>query len=137
MIAMALANGPDILIADEPTTALDVTVQARILDLLAEVQKAEGMGMLFITHNLGIVRRIADRVAVMQAGRDRRDRPHRRPLRRPRSTPTPAGSSPPSRPAPPTPSPPTPRRSSRPTTCASGSRSAAASSASTVGHSRP
>ena len=68
MIAMALANGPDILIADEPTTALDVTVQARILDLLAEVQKAEGMGMLFITHNLGIVRRIADRVAVMQAG---------------------------------------------------------------------
>jgi microcin C transport system ATP-binding protein len=68
MIAMALANGPDILIADEPTTALDVTVQARILDLLAEVQKAEGMAMLFITHNLGIVRRIADRVAVMQAG---------------------------------------------------------------------
>ena len=65
---MALANGPDILIADEPTTALDVTVQARILDLLAEVQKAEGMAMLFITHNLGIVRRIADRVAVMQAG---------------------------------------------------------------------
>ncbi len=68
MIAMALANGPDILIADEPTTALDVTVQARILDLLAAVQKAEGMGMLFITHNLGIVRRIADRVAVMQHG---------------------------------------------------------------------
>ena len=68
MIAMALANGPDILIADEPTTALDVTVQARILDLLAEVQKAEGMAMLFITHDLGIVRRIADRVAVMQAG---------------------------------------------------------------------
>ncbi len=69
MIAMALANGPDILIADEPTTALDVTVQARILDLLAEVQKAEGMAMLFITHDLGIVRRIADRVAVMQEGR--------------------------------------------------------------------
>ena len=68
MIAMALANGPDILIADEPTTALDVTIQAQILDLLAEIQKAEGMGMLFITHNLGIVRRIADRVAVMQAG---------------------------------------------------------------------
>jgi microcin C transport system ATP-binding protein len=68
MIAMALANGPDILIADEPTTALDVTVQARILDLLAEVQKAEGMAMLFITHNLGIVRRIADRVAVMKEG---------------------------------------------------------------------
>jgi microcin C transport system ATP-binding protein len=68
MIAMALANGPDVLIADEPTTALDVTIQAQILTLLAEVQKAEGMGMLFITHNLGIVRRIADRVAVMQAG---------------------------------------------------------------------
>ena len=68
MIAMALANGPDVLIADEPTTALDVTVQARILDLLASIQRAEGMGMLFITHNLGIVRRIADRVAVMKAG---------------------------------------------------------------------
>ena len=68
MIAMALANGPDVLIADEPTTALDVTIQAQILTLLADVQKAEGMGMLFITHNLGIVRRIADRVAVMQEG---------------------------------------------------------------------
>ena len=68
MIAMALANGPDVLIADEPTTALDVTIQAQILTLLADIQKAEGMGMLFITHNLGIVRRIADRVAVMQAG---------------------------------------------------------------------
>jgi microcin C transport system ATP-binding protein len=68
MIAMALANGPDVLIADEPTTALDVTIQAQILTLLADVQKAEGMAMLFITHNLGIVRRIADRVAVMQAG---------------------------------------------------------------------
>ena len=69
MIAMALANGPDVLIADEPTTALDVTIQAQILTLLADIQKAEGMAMLFITHNLGIVRRIADRVAVMQAGR--------------------------------------------------------------------
>ena len=68
MIAMALANGPDILIADEPTTALDVTIQAQILTLLADIQRAEGMGMLFITHNLGIVRRIADRVAVMQGG---------------------------------------------------------------------
>jgi microcin C transport system ATP-binding protein len=68
MIAMALANGPDVLIADEPTTALDVTIQAQILALLADVQKAEGMAMLFITHNLGIVRRIADRVAVMQEG---------------------------------------------------------------------
>ncbi|KAB7613390.1 ABC transporter ATP-binding protein [Amylibacter sp. SFDW26] len=68
MIAMALANGPDLLIADEPTTALDVTIQAQILDLLAEVQKAEGMGMLFITHDLGVVRKIADRVCVMQNG---------------------------------------------------------------------
>ncbi len=69
MIAMALANKPDVLVADEPTTALDVTIQAQILQLLVDVQKAERMGMLFITHNLGIVRRIADRVAVMQAGR--------------------------------------------------------------------
>ena len=68
MIAMALANGPDVLIADEPTTALDVTIQAQILTLLAEIQARERMGMLFITHNLGIVRRIADRVAVMKAG---------------------------------------------------------------------
>jgi microcin C transport system ATP-binding protein len=68
MIAMALANNPDILIADEPTTALDVTIQAQILTLLADQQRARGMGMLFITHNLGIVRRIADRVAVMQGG---------------------------------------------------------------------
>ena len=108
MIAMALANGPDILIADEPTTALDVTIQAQILTLLADIQKAEGMGMLFITHNLGIVRRIADRVAVMQAGRDRRDRPDR-PRSSPRpSTPTPACCSPPSPRAAPTRCPPTP-----------------------------
>jgi microcin C transport system ATP-binding protein len=69
MIAMALANGPDVLVADEPTTALDVTIQAQILTLLAKIQAAEGMGMLFITHNLGIVRHIADRVAVMQEGK--------------------------------------------------------------------
>lgn len=68
MIAMALANKPDILIADEPTTALDVTIQAQILELLAELQRSENMGMLFITHDLGIVRRIADRVCVMKAG---------------------------------------------------------------------
>ncbi|UWQ18936.1 ABC transporter ATP-binding protein [Jannaschia sp. M317] len=68
MIAMALANGPDLLIADEPTTALDVTIQAQILELLAELQRAEGMSMLFITHDLGIVRRFADRVCVMQHG---------------------------------------------------------------------
>jgi microcin C transport system ATP-binding protein len=68
MIAMALANGPDLLIADEPTTALDVTIQAQILELLAELKRAEGLSLLFITHDLGIVRRIADRVCVMQGG---------------------------------------------------------------------
>ncbi|KAJ54891.1 microcin ABC transporter ATP-binding protein [Actibacterium mucosum KCTC 23349] len=68
MIAMALANGPHLLIADEPTTALDVTIQAQILDLLAELKAAEGMSMLFITHDLGIVRKIADRVCVMKDG---------------------------------------------------------------------
>ena len=68
MIAMALANKPDVLIADEPTTALDVTIQAQILDLLGELKQSEGMGLLFITHDLGIVRRIADRVCVMQQG---------------------------------------------------------------------
>ena len=68
MIAMALANKPDILIADEPTTALDVTIQAQILELLAELKASEGMGLLFITHDLGIVRRIADKVCVMKDG---------------------------------------------------------------------
>ncbi|MFN4167897.1 MAG: ABC transporter ATP-binding protein [Pannonibacter phragmitetus] len=68
MIAMALANDPDVLIADEPTTALDVTTQAQILDLLADLQKRLGMAVVFITHDLGIVRRIADRVYVMRKG---------------------------------------------------------------------
>ncbi|WP_298858424.1 ABC transporter ATP-binding protein [uncultured Sulfitobacter sp.] len=68
MIAMALANKPDVLIADEPTTALDVTIQAQILNLLKELKDSEGMGLLFITHDLGVVRRIADRVCVMQHG---------------------------------------------------------------------
>jgi microcin C transport system ATP-binding protein len=69
MIAMALANEPDLLIADEPTTALDVTVQAQILALLAEIRKRLGMSLLFITHDLGIVRRIADVVCVMNNGK--------------------------------------------------------------------
>lgn len=69
MIAMALANEPDLLIADEPTTALDVTVQAQILKLLAEIRARLGMSMLFITHDLGIVRRIADVVCVMNSGK--------------------------------------------------------------------
>jgi microcin C transport system ATP-binding protein len=69
MIAMALANEPDLLIADEPTTALDVTVQAQILALLKEIQTRLGMAMLFITHDLGIVRKIADRVCVMSKGK--------------------------------------------------------------------
>ncbi len=69
MIAMALANEPDLLIADEPTTALDVTVQAQILKLLRDIQTRLGMSMLFITHDLGIVRKIADRVCVMNSGK--------------------------------------------------------------------
>jgi microcin C transport system ATP-binding protein len=68
MIAMALAGEPDILIADEPTTALDVTIQAQILALLKDLQARLGMALLFITHDLGIVRRMADRVAVMKGG---------------------------------------------------------------------
>jgi microcin C transport system ATP-binding protein len=69
MIAMALANEPKLLIADEPTTALDVTVQAQILELLDELKRKNSMSMLFITHDLGIVRRIADRVCVMTRGK--------------------------------------------------------------------
>ena len=69
MLAMALANEPDLLIADEPTTALDVTVQARILDLLAELQRRLGMAVLLITHDLRIVRRVASDVCVMHQGR--------------------------------------------------------------------
>lgn len=69
MIAMALANRPELLIADEPTTALDVTVQAQILELLADLKKQHNMSMLFITHDLGVVRKIADRVYVMNGGK--------------------------------------------------------------------
>ncbi len=69
MIAMAIALNPAILIADEPTTALDVTVQAQIMDLLGELQRETGMGLILITHDLAVVGEIADRVAVMYAGR--------------------------------------------------------------------
>src|SRR6202140_1763578 len=69
LIGMALANEPDLLIADEPTTALDVTVQAQIIALLKDIQKRLGMSLLFITHDLGIVRKLADRVCVMKDGK--------------------------------------------------------------------
>jgi oligopeptide transport system ATP-binding protein len=69
MIAMALALDPDIIIADEPTTALDVTVQAQIMELLSELQDETGMGLVLITHDLGVVADVADRVAVMYAGK--------------------------------------------------------------------
>ena len=68
MIAMALANQPDLLIADEPTTALDVTIQKQILDLLQELQSEFGMSILLITHDLGVVKKMADRIYVMQNG---------------------------------------------------------------------
>ena len=69
MIAMALAQNPDVLVADEPTTALDVTVQRQILSLLRELQKESGLAIVLITHDLGVIAEIADRVAVMYAGR--------------------------------------------------------------------
>ena len=69
MLAMALAGEPDLLIADEPTTALDVTTQARILALLKKIQRDMGMAMLFITHDLAVASQVADRVAVMNKGK--------------------------------------------------------------------
>ncbi|MDP1346383.1 ATP-binding cassette domain-containing protein, partial [Klebsiella pneumoniae] len=69
MIAMALACRPKLLIADEPTTALDVTIQAQILDLIKSLQDQEGMAVLFITHDMGVVAEIADRTVVMLRGR--------------------------------------------------------------------
>lgn len=83
MIAMALASEPKLLVADEPTTALDVTIQAQILDLLRDLKQRLGMAILLITHNLGIVGDIADRVAVMYAGQIVELAPARELLRRP------------------------------------------------------
>ncbi len=83
MIAMALASEPKLLVADEPTTALDVTIQAQILDLLRDLKQRLGMAMLLITHNLGIVGDLADRVAVMYAGQIVELAPARALLRRP------------------------------------------------------
>ena len=83
MIAMALANKPDLLIADEPTTAVDVTIQAQLLQLLLSLQKRYGMAMLFITHDLSVVRQIADRVCVMNAGKIVETGPTRTVLRTP------------------------------------------------------
>jgi len=83
MIAMALALEPRVLIADEPTTALDVTTQARILDLIQDIQRRRGAAILFITHDFGVVAEIADRVAVMQAGRVVEEGPAERVLNRP------------------------------------------------------
>ncbi len=123
MIAMALANNPDLLIADEPTTALDVTIQAQILELLKTLQRETGMAMLLITHDLGIVRRMADRMYVMNQAKWWRRARLPQSLNR-RSTPTRAIFCPPnpkaSRPSPS----PTRPWSSRRTTFACGSRSA-------------
>jgi oligopeptide/dipeptide ABC transporter ATP-binding protein len=84
MIAMALAGGPRLLIADEPTTALDVTVQKQILDLLDRLRRELHLGLLFITHDLGVVAQVAERVAVMYAGRIIEEGPAREVLARPR-----------------------------------------------------
>jgi oligopeptide/dipeptide ABC transporter ATP-binding protein len=84
MIAMAIACGPRILIADEPTTALDVTVQKQILDLLANLRREMQLSMLFITHDLGVVAQVADRVMVMYAGRIVEEGPTQEVLRHPR-----------------------------------------------------
>ncbi|MET7244611.1 ABC transporter ATP-binding protein [Methylobacterium sp. EM32] len=105
MIAMALALEPALLIADEPTTALDVTTQGRILALIRDIQRRRGMGVLFITHDFGVVAEIADRVAVMQAGRLVEEGPADAVLNRPRAPYTKAliGAVPPLLPRPPRP----------------------------------
>ena len=89
MIAMAIALDPDLLIADEPTTALDVTVQAQIMELLAELQRERNMGLILITHDLGVVADVADKIAVMYAGRIVEQAPSHDDLRQRPPTPTP------------------------------------------------
>ena len=81
MIAMALALEPEVLIADEPTTALDVTVQAQIMELLSELQSERNMGLILITHDMGVVADVADRISVMYAGRVVEEAPVGRHLR--------------------------------------------------------
>ena len=90
MIAMALAAGPELLIADEPTTALDVTIQAQILDLMRQLRAELGMAIVLITHDLGVVAEMADRVAVMYAGQIVEEADHRGAVRASRCTRTPA-----------------------------------------------
>ena len=88
MIAMAIVLEPDLLIADEPTTALDVTVQAQILELIAELKERLGIGVVLISHNLGVIADVAQRVMIMYARPAGRDRRARRDLRARRATPT-------------------------------------------------
>jgi peptide/nickel transport system ATP-binding protein len=90
MIAMALACNPKLLIADEPTTALDVTIQAQILDLMRDLKREFGMAIMLITHDLGVVAETCDRVVVMYAGR-KVEEARSRPCSRRRCIPTPAG----------------------------------------------